>query len=142
MKYKRLTVSLLALPFVASICICGPIASTQAQKQAIAVVNNQELTVSDLDTDARQAVDGLDAKLAQVRRDVLAAEITSLLFDLEAAKRKLTADQLYELEIASRVTAPTDAEIEAEYRKDRKSTRLNSSHSQISYAVFCLKKKK
>src|SRR2546430_9965959 len=27
-------------------------------------------------------------------------------------------------------------------QKDRKSTRLNSSHSQISYAVFCLKKKK
>src|SRR2546430_17313731 len=34
---------------------------------------------------------------------------------------------------------PTPArEIDA----DRKSTRLNSSHSQISYAVFCLKKKK
>src|SRR5205085_6921890 len=29
-----------------------------------------------------------------------------------------------------------------EYGLDRKSTRLNSSHSQISYAVFCLKKKK
>src|SRR2546430_8448391 len=28
------------------------------------------------------------------------------------------------------------------YSLDRKSTRLNSSHSQISYAVFCLKKKK
>src|SRR5687768_18195167 len=27
-------------------------------------------------------------------------------------------------------------------RKDRKSTRLNSSHGYISYAVFCLKKKK
>src|SRR5688572_32212345 len=27
-------------------------------------------------------------------------------------------------------------------KADRKSTRLNSSHSQISYAVFCLKKKK
>src|SRR5688572_33307064 len=27
-------------------------------------------------------------------------------------------------------------------RGDRKSTRLNSSHSQISYAVFCLKKKR
>src|SRR2546427_8123568 len=27
------------------------------------------------------------------------------------------------------------------YSSDRKSTRLNSSHSQISYAVFCLKKK-
>src|SRR5688572_23652833 len=33
----------------------------------------------------------------------------------------------------------TKAVVQAE--KDRKSTRLNSSHSQISYAVFCLKKK-
>src|SRR2546430_3037717 len=33
---------------------------------------------------------------------------------------------------------PRDVELKA----DRKSTRLNSSHSQISYAVFCLKKKK
>src|SRR5688572_33444988 len=31
---------------------------------------------------------------------------------------------------------------EAGHGRDRKSTRLNSSHSQISYAVFCLKKKK
>src|SRR2546429_7118961 len=29
-----------------------------------------------------------------------------------------------------------------EYLRDRKSTRLNSSHGYISYAVFCLKKKK
>src|SRR2546427_1692655 len=29
-----------------------------------------------------------------------------------------------------------------DFATDRKSTRLNSSHSQISYAVFCLKKKK
>src|SRR2546429_3787978 len=32
--------------------------------------------------------------------------------------------------------------IETLYRIDRKSTRLNSSHGYISYAVFCLKKKK
>src|SRR2546427_6895146 len=32
--------------------------------------------------------------------------------------------------------------LEAVVGGDRKSTRLNSSHSQISYAVFCLKKKK
>src|SRR2546430_13262404 len=32
--------------------------------------------------------------------------------------------------------------VAARTRRDRKSTRLNSSHSQISYAVFCLKKKK
>src|SRR6266568_1064894 len=32
--------------------------------------------------------------------------------------------------------------VAAAYVADRKSTRLNSSHSSISYAVFCLKKKK
>src|SRR5258707_6814721 len=32
--------------------------------------------------------------------------------------------------------------IERDFDKDRKSTRLNSSHANISYAVFCLKKKK
>src|SRR2546430_3004864 len=34
-----------------------------------------------------------------------------------------------------------DRHAAAHVRGDRKSTRLNSSHSQISYAVFCLKKK-
>src|SRR3712207_8835877 len=32
--------------------------------------------------------------------------------------------------------------LELGYPRDRKSTRLNSSHANISYAVFCLKKKK
>src|SRR2546427_7221723 len=45
----------------------------------------------------------------------------------EGAEAKLFAS-----EMARRQTAEAD----------RKSTRLNSSHSQISYAVFCLKKKK
>src|SRR5690606_40798107 len=35
-----------------------------------------------------------------------------------------------------------DEMIVAEFSRDRKSTRLNSSHVKISYAVFCLKKKK
>src|SRR2546427_4111913 len=37
---------------------------------------------------------------------------------------------------------PLDANVFLIGPSDRKSTRLNSSHSQISYAVFCLKKKK
>src|SRR2546430_3910664 len=42
-----------------------------------------------------------------------------------------TADQTY-----------MAATLARQAEQDRKSTRLNSSHSQISYAVFCLKKKK
>src|SRR2546427_7745256 len=39
-------------------------------------------------------------------------------------------------------TAAVVARVAPSFIRDRKSTRLNSSHSQISYAVFCLKKKK
>src|SRR2546427_8158221 len=45
----------------------------------------------------------------------------------------------YALAIAGRHFAPRGR---LKGNVDRKSTRLNSSHSQISYAVFCLKKKK
>src|SRR5258707_11666394 len=34
-----------------------------------------------------------------------------------------------------------EARVQSQHRLDRKSTRLNSSHANISYAVFCLKKK-
>src|SRR2546427_4511538 len=37
---------------------------------------------------------------------------------------------------------PAELRVLGRQHSDRKSTRLNSSHSQISYAVFCLKKKK
>src|SRR5260221_9943645 len=41
-----------------------------------------------------------------------------------------------------RQTRPASVEIFPAGEQDRKSTRLNSSHTVISYAVFCLKKKK
>src|SRR5205814_9238171 len=40
------------------------------------------------------------------------------------------------------LVAPRGRPLERRCRRDRKSTRLNSSHLGISYAVFCLKKKK
>src|SRR2546430_10906574 len=42
----------------------------------------------------------------------------------------------------SSLTSSLKGEQDEVAKQDRKSTRLNSSHSQISYAVFCLKKKK
>src|SRR5688572_31534487 len=50
---------------------------------------------------------------------------------------KLAVAVVDELPFSVRVVQP-----KVPLSQDRKSTRLNSSHSQISYAVFCLKKKK
>src|SRR3712207_8243853 len=53
---------------------------------------------------------------------------------------QLALDKLAIMELAARFENTFDAgDVEGQ---DRKSTRLNSSHANISYAVFCLKKKK
>src|SRR5205807_3445472 len=54
------------------------------------------------------------------------------------------AARRYEPSLVFSITnqVPTQTAAEATITQDRKSTRLNSSHLVISYAVFCLKKKK
>src|SRR5690349_25172559 len=58
----------------------------------------------------------------------------SVLRGLAGARARLSID--------TSKAAVADAAIDAGATIDRKSTRLNSSHVEISYAVFCLKKKK
>src|SRR2546427_4978248 len=86
-------------------------------------------------------VDGLDpvevgAELGDQGLDVDAVRGGTVVLERDQRLRE-------EVDGAARRAAP-GAEVEGggELHEDRKSTRLNSSHSQISYAVFCLKKKK
>src|SRR5207253_7599544 len=66
----------------------------------------------------------------------------------EAKRRKAAGEDVIDLGAGEpdfpTPSIPSDAGIRAirEGKTDRKSTRLNSSHVAISYAVFCLKKKK
>src|SRR3712207_8544668 len=69
--------------------------------------------------DAEHVADGADDLLAAARDD-----------DDLATGSAVLLEQLHRLGVHQRVD------------EDRKSTRLNSSHANISYAVFCLKKKK
>src|SRR2546430_11929839 len=60
-----------------------------------------------------------------------------------ASAPRSAAQKAYEVMFAEKEGFQKKAKLDIEgCRTDRKSTRLNSSHSQISYAVFCLKKKK
>src|SRR5690606_40929993 len=54
---------------------------------------------------------------------------------------KAVTDAWYTSELASRARKPQPSPRNPRTTSDRKSTRLNSSHVKISYAVFCLKKK-
>src|SRR2546427_6169510 len=66
----------------------------------------------------------------------------STLFPYTTLFRSRTWARLYINAIKARQRRSVRQYQSAAAAADRKSTRLNSSHSQISYAVFCLKKKK
>src|SRR5690606_40960877 len=55
---------------------------------------------------------------------------------------RCAAPQSWTLYVQATVSVPGQYYVAARPIQDRKSTRLNSSHVKISYAVFCLKKKK
>src|SRR3712207_6962381 len=85
----------------------------------------------------RSAVDG--GALAEVPQDV--APALGLAHDPSVLGRDLDVPDHH---VSPERVAPQDQGLALQREKvpDRKSTRLNSSHANISYAVFCLKKKK
>jgi protein-disulfide isomerase len=77
----------------------------------LAILNGQTITVSDLDPAVTKEVAKLGEKVADARRQILDLQVNTVLLDVEAKKRKLTPQQVYELEVAKRITEPTEAEI-------------------------------
>src|SRR5688572_31310198 len=68
--------------------------------------------------------------------------VMMIMLDEQAAENAIEALPAYGAELSAHYKKWVDAWVPIGALEDRKSTRLNSSHSQISYAVFCLKKKK
>jgi protein-disulfide isomerase len=86
-------------------------ASADGDIAALAILNGQTITASDLDPAVTQEVAKLGGEIAQARHQILELQINTVLLDLEAKKRKLTPQQLFDLEVTRHVTDPTDAEI-------------------------------
>src|SRR5947209_11760116 len=66
----------------------------------------------------------------------------STLFPYTTLFRSPPGQLLTTVYVATHLPLPEPVELAEGEAEDRKSTRLNSSHANISYAVFCLKKKK
>src|SRR5699024_11525978 len=92
----------------------------------------QQRTLADMQT-AKEDVIGKIKALENEQRFVAKAEEEQL--SSEAIEQKISDAQTTRQQVEEKLAA--DRQI-----RDRKSTRLNSSHVSISYAVFCLKKKK
>jgi protein-disulfide isomerase len=77
----------------------------------LAIVNGQPITTADIDPNVRTEVETLDERIADTKRRVLELQINTELLAIEAKRRKVTPQQLYNLEVTRRVTNPTELEI-------------------------------
>lgn len=78
---------------------------------SLVVVNGQTFTTADLQPSLRQEVERLDQKIAEARAAVLDQQINTLLLQAEATKRRIDTPRLYQLEVGSRVSPITAAQI-------------------------------
>src|SRR5690606_40750572 len=109
-----------------STCFCSH-ASAPTEPSPLSLHDALPICVQALPPDAGEFLDGLPA-LAEDALELLHRAVNVAAKELEHAD-----DDVFD-----------DVELSADDRgdEDRKSTRLNSSHVKISYAVFCLKKKR
>ena len=77
----------------------------------LAIVNGQTITTLDIDPTVREEIESLDERITDTKRRVLELQINTELLEIEAQKRKMKSQQLYNLEVTKRVTNPTEVEI-------------------------------
>jgi len=91
----------------------------QKPDEILATANGQNFTVKDFAPDVQQSFANLAKTLSETRRVLLEQAISEILFEREAAARKLTVEKLVETEVKAKVPAPTDKEIKAVYDANR-----------------------
>src|SRR5947209_5159224 len=89
------------------------------QTIVLATLNNQKITLADLDSEVRDLVLKLDQDIADVRRSELDKEINQILFENEAKRRHVTVSQLLGTEVDDRVIGPTEDELRVAYNENR-----------------------
>ncbi|HEX8650058.1 MAG TPA: thioredoxin domain-containing protein [Pyrinomonadaceae bacterium] len=124
MKYRKMfvTAALCTLALATTIAAQSTqssSSSTPVKPSALATVNNDPITLADLDPSVSQKVQTLDQRIIESRRRVLDAMINERLFEVEAGRRRISVDRLLDVEAFDRINAPTNAEIQAFYDANR-----------------------
>ncbi len=100
----------------------GPAPAQPLAPVLLATVNGQNITTADIDPRVRQEVEGLGAKISEVRQQILETQINTMLLATAAAKRGLSPQQLYDLEVTRKVPQPPAAEVSKFIEDNRQET--------------------
>ncbi|MGI8467891.1 MAG: DsbA family protein [Pyrinomonadaceae bacterium] len=87
--------------------------------EILATTNNQNFTVKDLPPQVAENYSKLPQIIRDLRTELLAQQIADALLDAEAKARKTTVENLVATEVAAKIPAPTDSQIQAVYDANR-----------------------
>jgi protein-disulfide isomerase len=99
--------------------ILSSAAFAQTPDAVLATANGRSYTAKDLAPEVQQEFLNIAARLKNTRLALLNQQIADVLFEKEAAERKISAEKLYETEVKAKIIAPTDKEIQAVYDANR-----------------------
>jgi protein-disulfide isomerase len=89
-----------------------PAVARPATPTLLAVVNGQNITTADIDPKVRQEYEAVEERVAEARRQLVQLQLNTLLLESEAHKRKISSQQLYDTEVAKKISEPGAAEID------------------------------
>jgi protein-disulfide isomerase len=108
-----------SLPLAAQVSDCG--CEDKPLPEILGVVNGVKITKQDLTPETRSRVQELQQQVIDARQRELDLQIDSMLLENEAKKRRVTTSQIIKTEIIDKVAAPTEAEAQAFYDKNKAS---------------------
>jgi protein-disulfide isomerase len=103
----------------------APVVRAPVAPVLLAVVNGQNVTTAEIDPRVREEVEGLNDKISEARQQIFELQLNTLLLEAEATRRKMTSQQLYDIEVKRKLTEPTAAEIN-KFIEDNRNT-INQS---------------
>ncbi|MBV9959218.1 MAG: hypothetical protein JO360_12400, partial [Acidobacteria bacterium] len=89
------------------------------QAGALAVLNNQTITLNDIDPRVRAQALGAEGEIAAARTRLLEEEINELLFEAEARRRGVSVERLLTQEVEARIAEPSDDNVRELYEANR-----------------------
>lgn len=95
-----------------------PASSAADTKNAAAIVNGKAITFAQLDEATKRQMRALDLERFQIRQQVLMNMVANKLVEDEAARRKVTPEELIKQEIEAKTPPPTRAQVEEFYRQN------------------------
>jgi len=105
----------------------------------IAVVNGQTITSAEFEESIREAVEGVESKIAEARAEIFDLQINTMLLKAEARKRGITSERLYAIEVMNKIAQPTAAEIKAFMQQNAAqigNTDPSTAAQQVSQYLF------